>query len=189
MIDIDYQIFSEKVLFQGKIIEVIERQLKVGDKELSFELARRSPGTRLIIPTPEDGFIMAREFRSEHETYDYRLPGGKVFDRLTDYNAFLKSGEDILEKAKAAAIKEAVEEVGIRVKDLEYFAVSKCGATIIWDLFFFLVNTYENIPGGQTLEHGENIDLLEVSRDEARTICLDGRMQEDRSAVLFLRYL
>jgi ADP-ribose pyrophosphatase len=180
---------DEEIVYQGKIIEVVNQKVKTGDKEQVFEYARRSPGTRLIITTPEGKILLTKEYRQEHDSYDYRLPGGKVFDRLEDYNQFLKSGQDILEQAQAAAIKEAKEEAGIDVKEINYYTTSRAGATVVWDLFYFAVSSFEKRAGGQELEHGEDIEVAEVSFEDAIKICLDGQMKEDRSMAVLMRYL
>ena len=180
---------EEKIVYQGKIIEVVQQGFGTGKDERIFEFARRSPGTRLIIPTQDRKFLVTKEFRHELNDYDYRLPGGKVFDTLKEYNQFLKLGDDILGKAKIAAAKEALEEVGIIVKDMVHFSTSKAGATVVWDLFYFVVTEYEKHESGQHLERGENIEVMEITRDEAREICLDGRMKEDRSVAAVLRFL
>ncbi len=175
----------ETITYQGKIIEVVEKKVEVNGKEKTFELARRSPGVRLIVPT-EGGIILSKEFRHELNGFDYHLPGGKVFDTLGEYNEFLKSGADIIEAAKAAAIKEAKEEMGIIVKDLSFFHKSVCGATVTWDLFYFVVNEFEKET--QELEEGEDIVTEVVSVERAREMCLK-EMSEERSALVLLRYL
>jgi len=58
-------------------------------KTWTLEFARRSPGTRLIIEKG-DKIILSREFRHELGSYDYRLPGGKVYDSLDEYNKALQ---------------------------------------------------------------------------------------------------
>ena len=69
----------EKVTYQGKIIEVVEKEVEQDGKIQTFEFARRSPGTRLIIPKG-DKIILSKEFRHELGKYDYRLPRGEGFD-------------------------------------------------------------------------------------------------------------
>ena len=179
----------EEIVYQGKIIEVVRQKVLTGEKEQIFEFARRSPGTRLLIISPDEKILLTKEFRLEVLGYDYRLPGGKVFDRLTDYNEFLTSGKDIIEQAKLAAVKEALEEVGIVVEDISHLSTSKAGASVIWDLYYFVVSKYSHRDEGQELEHGEDIEVVEVSFEEAKEICLDGRMQEDRSVAVLLKYL
>jgi len=177
---------NEKITYQGKIIEVIEREVVIGEKTKIFELARRSPGVRLIII--KDGTIhLSKEFRHEINGYDFRLPGGKVFDTLEEYNQALDKKVDLLESAKAAAIKEAREEMGIIVKDIELFHKSICGATVEWDLYYFVVRDFTS--EAQHLEEGEVIELAPTTILEAQAMCLDGRIDEERSAMTLLRFL
>lgn len=176
---------SEKITYQGRIVEVVEFALPDGKK--TFEKARRAPGTRLIIPVGEDSILLTKEYRQEFDGYDFRLPGGKVFDSLEEYNAFLKSGKDIIEPATQKAKEEAKQEVGLTVKSLEHIYTSILGATMQWDLLYFVIQ--ESVRGEQELEYGEDIAVVEVARDEAVEMCLDGRISEERSALVLLRYL
>ena len=177
----------EKITYRGRMLEIVEQPMKIGEKEVVFESARRAPGVRLIVPLPENKILLTREYRTYLNSYDFRLPGGKVIDSLDEYNTFLESKADIVEKAREAAIKEAREEVGILVSDLELFAVSKCGGSLEWDLYYFVVKSFRESV--QELEHGEDITLAPTSRHEVRAMCLDGRIQEDRSALMLLRFL
>ena len=69
----------EKITHQGKIIEVVQKEVEYNKKTQIFEFARRSPGTRLIIPKG-DKILISKEHRHEVGGYDYRLPGGKFYD-------------------------------------------------------------------------------------------------------------
>jgi 8-oxo-dGTP pyrophosphatase MutT (NUDIX family) len=175
---------NQQIVFQGKIIEVVHEEMD----GRTIEYGRRSPGTRLIIVTPDKKLLMTREYRRELDAFDTRLAGGKVFDTLIEYNSFLNSENDIVPQAQNAAAKEAREEVGIDPKEMKHFHTSKCGATFTWDLFYFVVTNYEKLDS-QNLELGENIEVVEVSFEEAEKMCLDGSMQEERSALVLLRYL
>ncbi|MBI4086015.1 MAG: NUDIX hydrolase [Candidatus Liptonbacteria bacterium] len=183
------KIESEHIVYQGRIIEVVRQKVILGGEEKNFEFARRSPGARLIIPTPDKKILLTKEHRLEVGDYDYRLPGGKIFDTLAEYNDFLASGKDIADAAKRAAVKEGIEEAGIEIEDIKLFSISKLGATMVWDLFYFVVTKYKEHVHGQRLEEGENIEVISVSFDEAKEMCLDGRMREERSAAMFLRFL
>lgn len=177
---------NEKITYQGKIVEVVEKEVIIGEKTKIFELARRSPGVRLII-IENDTVFLSKEFRHEVQGYDFRLPGGKVFDTLIEFNEALSSNADILESAKAAALKEAREEMGIIANDIELFHKSVCGATVEWDLYYFVIKNFTQEK--QNLEDGEDIELFPVSIDEAKQMCLDGRIDEERSALTLLRFL
>lgn len=176
----------ETITHKGSIIEVVQKEVEQNGKKKVFEYARRSPGTRLIIPKG-DTVLLTKEFRNELNGYDYRLPGGKVYDTLDEYNNALSSGVDINESAKVAAIKEAKEEVGITVNDASLFHKSICGATVMWDLFYFVVNDF--VEGKQDLEDGENITFEFVDKKKVKSMCLDGSISEERSALTLFRYL
>lgn len=176
---------TEEITYQGRIVEVVEFPSPNGERV--FEKARRAPGTRLIIPVGKGEILLTKEYRHEVDGYDYRLPGGKVFDTLDEYNAFLQSGGDIIEPATKKAREEAQEEVGIVVRDLKHIHTSRLGATMEWDLYYFEVTEFSESE--QSLEHGEDIAVVKVTREEAKAMCLDGRIDEERSALVLLRFL
>lgn len=176
----------ERIKYKGKILEIVEFDVTQGGKQLVFECARRSPGARLIIPKG-DTILLSREERHEMGGYDYRLPGGKVFDTLDEYSAALASGADIQEAAKEGAMREAREEVGINATSLRFFHKSVCGTTVTWDLFYFVAEKFEETD--QELGEGEDIQVQAFDRDTAKKMCLDGSIQEERSALVLLKYL
>src|ERR1043166_1748232 len=132
----------EKVTYKGTMFEMVQRVVKVGDHEYIYENARRAPGIRLIIPTKDGKILLTREYRSYVNGYDIRLPGGKVFDSLDEYAAFRETGGDMQEAAEQAAIKEAKEEVGLNASGLELFGISQSGASVEWDLYYFVITDY-----------------------------------------------
>lgn len=170
----------ENIKYSGKIIEVVEE--KHGNK--IFEIARRSPGVRALI-VDKDKILLSREFRTEINDYDYRLPGGKVFDTLEEYRPHLK--EDLVESAKNAVIKECYEEVGLKVKNPRLIKVSKAGATIVWDLYYFLIENF--IKDIQHLEDGEDITFDWYTFDQVQELCMNNQIQEDRSVAVLLNFL
>ncbi len=172
----------EKITHKGKTIEVVQKDMG----NWTMEFARRSPGTRLIIEKG-DKIILSKEFRHELERYDYRLPGGKVFDSLEEYNNALENNLDISEQAKIGALKEAREEVGVEAKDISFIHKSICGATVVWDLYYFLVKDFNQTL--QDLGEGENITVEELNKEIAKEMCLNGQISEERSALVLFRYL
>jgi 8-oxo-dGTP pyrophosphatase MutT (NUDIX family) len=144
------------------------------------------PGVRLLI-VKDDKVLITKEYRYELNEVDYRLPGGKVFDRLNEYVDSLNSGKEILESAIDAAKIEAIEETGLRVKDLELIKISKAGATVEWDLYYFLIKDFE--VEKQELGLGENIEVNWYSFDDVKTLCLGGKVSEDRTLGVLLSYV
>ena len=179
---------SETIIATGKLFELVQRLQPDGRV---FEVARRVPGVRVIIADREARqLLMTREFRRELGEWDYRLPGGKVFDTLDEYASFRDSGRDIMEPASAKARAEASEEAGVDVTAVTHYATSTLGATVEWDLYVFEATDWVMDDRGQQLEVGEQIDEVAwYGYDDVRTKIMNGEMQEDRVAMILLRWL
>jgi 8-oxo-dGTP pyrophosphatase MutT (NUDIX family) len=167
------------VVFSGKIGEVLHTEQPDGRV---FEKFCRPPGTRLIIVSPDNKVLITKEYRQETKNYDLRLPGGKVCDTLEEYNRLRDKSEDMLKAAKSGAIKEALEETGLVVKNMELITKANAGATVEWDLYYFLVKDYEEHPEGQALEDGEDINITWMSIPKIKKAIGLGHMHEWRSA-------
>lgn len=178
------------IVYQGKILELVQQENEVAlGKIVTFEWARRSPGVRLIIVNNDTSeVLLTKEYRHELGDYDYRLPGGKVFDSLAKYNDFIATKQDIVGPATQKVVGEAVEETGIIVKSAELIHTSKLGATVVWDLLYFAVTDYEEHPDGQNLEDGEDITVQWLPIAKAKDMALR-EMSEERSGLVLLRFL
>lgn len=178
----------ESIFAKGKLFELVH---ETQDDGRVFEVARRAPGVRMIIVDKVSSkILLTKEFRKELDTWDYRLPGGKVFDSLDEYEAFRQTGEDILVAAEQKVVQEAREEAGIGVKDSAFFKKSTLGATVEWDLYVFEITDFDVLDGGQELEQGEQIEADSwFSYDEVRQKILGGEMQEERIALILLQWL
>lgn len=174
---------NESAVFTGRIGEVIHTEQPDGR---IFERYRRPPGTRLIIVSPEGKILLTKEHRQETDNVDLRVPGGKVRDSLEEYHQLLDSGADMLAAASEAAIAEGVQETGHIVRDPTLVTVAGAGATVEWDLYYFLADDYEENPSGQELELGEDIELAWLSTTEIREAISRGEMQEMRSVGVLL---
>jgi 8-oxo-dGTP pyrophosphatase MutT (NUDIX family) len=179
---------TEKIIARGRLFELVELPQPDGR---TFELARRAPGVRVIISDrSREKVLLTKEFRRELNDTDYRLPGGKVFDSLPEYEAFLLSGKDISVPAATKAIAESAEEAGIDVEDVELYKKSTLGATVQWDLFVFEATNWAPRAAGQSLEPGEQVEEVAwVSYDDAKAKILNGEMAEERIALILLQWL
>lgn len=177
---------NEKTVYSGKIFQIVEKPMNVGGDIKYFEIARRAPGVRVLI-VHGNQILLTREFRTELDGYDYRLPGGKVFDTLEEYLNALDNNVEIDNLAREAAARECKEETGIVANHLDLFRLTKAGATIEWDLYYYIVNSFEERE--QNLEDGEVIHPKWQTFEEAKKLCLTGKMKEDRSAGVLLQFL
>jgi ADP-ribose pyrophosphatase len=174
---------SESIVFKGKIGEIVHTTQKDGRV---FERYRRPPGTRSVIVSSDNKILVTKEYRHETGSTDLRLPGGKVRDTLKEYYELLESGQNIVDAAREAATKEALEETGLSVFNPELITKANSGATVEWDLYYFLVTEYDEHPDGQQLEHGEDIEVTWVTFDELKQAVANGHMNEWRSVGVLL---
>ena len=179
------KLIKEEIVFQWRLIEVVQQTVKVGDKELLREVARRSPGVRLII-CDGDKILITKEFRKELDTYDYRLPGGKVFDTLTDYN---EHRNDIEQYALMWVKRECEEETWLIPHDISLYYISKLWATMEWDLYYYVITKFSHHEKWQQLELWENITVEWKNKEEISFLIKKWAMHEDRSVGVLLRYL
>ena len=174
---------NETIAYSGRIGEVIESEQPNGR---IFERYRRTPGARLIIVAPDNQILVTKEYRHESGRVDLRLPGGKVRDTIQSYHELLVSDDDMLDAAREAAKKEALEETGMIVDNLELATIANAGSTVEWDLYYFVTGNYEVHGDGQQLEHGEDIEVTWASVEEIKVAVQEQRMDEWRSVGVLL---
>lgn len=93
---------SEKTIFEGRILRLIIRKVKINEKEGEREIVYH-PGAVGIIAFFDNKLILVKQYRSPFEDILLEIPAGK-----------LKKGEEPLECAK----RELLEETGF-VGDFE----------------------------------------------------------------------
>jgi ADP-ribose pyrophosphatase len=176
---------QNEIPFRGRIFRIVQRKFENGKV---FEIAERAPGVRVIIDNKEDGrILLSREFRHEIDGYDYRLPGGKVFDRLEDYETC--PSEDLPAAAENQAKVEAREEVGIDIQELSHLGTSTLGATVKRDLYMYVTTNWAKLEAAETEDEAEDISAEWFEYETVKKMIVDGSMSEERVALWLLRYL
>lgn len=184
----------EKSVFNNGFFEFLETEEEFivdGEKRnIKRTMVRRPPGIRALIVDKENNkILLSKEFRYELNEWDYRLPGGKVFDSLEDYKEALKN-DDVLKHVEKTVPKEVMEEVGLIVKNPKLLKISKDGARVIWDLYYYEITDYEISKDGPQLEDNELIDgYIWVTFDEVKKLCLNHSIHEDRTVGMLLTYI
>ena len=184
---------EKKIVYKGDLFELVSTILfsKKTNSIRIFEKAHRPPGVRMLF-TKDNTILMTREFRKELNEWDYRLPGGKVFDEFSSYAKCLSNETELSQKIRDAVVIESEEEVGlIAYSDkMKLIYKSVAGASVIWDLYYFEITEFQSSDSGQKLEEGEQIDKpIWMSFDEVKTMCLNGQINEDRTVAVLLRYI
>lgn len=159
-----------------------------------FEKITRSPGVRIMF-IKEGMVLLSQEKRRElNGKIDHRLPGGKVFDKNEAYRDFIASKENILDKARYAAVKEALEEVGMIVEPTAFTFVSTdvLGATCSWDLIYFVCEIFEENNGGAQFHDTEAEEIQGhewyTLIDACRLAFDRDQFSESRSAMALISY-
>lgn len=190
---------SDEIVYRGKLFQVINRTKentflvdgKEITKNLTFELVRRPPGVRALI-VQDNKLLLNKEYRYELDDWDYRLPGGKVFDKLEQFEKALVN--DSIENSVDEKLKEELrEEADIEVLGYNLFGVSKSGLTVDWTLYYFLVDKFKILPSfyekdKQKSEY-EYIQHVWVNFDDVMDLFLNDKISEDRSAAMILKYI
>ncbi len=180
--------------YRGRLLRIVDQDVQFGDGTVkTFERAERAPGVRVLV-SYQQRILLTKEFRSEQAEFDFRLPGGKVFDSVAEFVSYVKHTDaNIVDVARSAAKKELFEETTLDVDENQFtlFHRSVCGATVLWDLYYFVVH----VAGGQEFfekiatHEGEVLEPMWVLPLDAMQMCLNGNIKEDRSVSVLLRFL
>ncbi len=173
-----------QVQFAGNLI-----QIEANDK--GHEKASRPPGVRLLLFNSDGKILLTKEYRNEQGKFDFRLPGGKVFDDLKSWLE-VKDNKPGMEIAVLEAARlEAKQEAGITgIKDLQIFHTSKDGATMEWDLIYLkgeVAQTGEQELDGDEVIHGIETDYY--TKEQVLKMIIDGEISEDRTVGVLCREL
>lgn len=174
-----------EIVFKGKLVAV-ERHIAKG-----FERAVRPPGVRLLLENDQGDILITKEFRQEHGKYDYRLPGGKVFDDLNSYLAVRNDPDALHLAVMRAAHLEARQEAGAEeIGQLAILFKSIAGTTFEWDLFYLTGKVLK--MGLSELSDDEEHDLVGADlypKEEVLKMLKSGEISEDRTVAALYRYL
>ena len=154
-------------------------------------MVRRPPGVRALILNKNDNqkILLSKEFRYELDKWDYRLPGGKVFDTLDLYKEAI-ARNDVQKYVEESVAKEVLEEVGLIVKSQKLLKISHDGAGVIWDLFYYEIKAYEESLDGAHLEENEFVEgYVWKSFDEIIKMCIEQKINEERTVGVLLSYI
>ncbi len=153
-----------------------------------FEKFSRPPGTR-IIAVRDNKIFLQQEARLEVDGFDWRLPGGKVFDTFADFKPYLAKPipENII---IAAGQKELGEEAGLVAAKVRVVSKKVCGATVDWDLYYLEAATISEAAASRTHHEGEQIDKSGwFTFDQVKKMCEKGEIGEGRTAAALIEYM
>jgi 8-oxo-dGTP pyrophosphatase MutT (NUDIX family) len=179
-----------KILLEGTLGAMVSFPMLVdmgkGHVEKNFERFVRPPGTR-IIALKDNKIYLQKEYRSEINKYDWRLPGGKVVDSFIEYKDYI--GKEMPETIIIeAGRRELQEEAKLDAKKLTIFKKSPCGASVEWDLYYIIaedvLDHHNNHNEGEEIVDGKWFDFEKVL-----DMCNSGEIDEDRTVATLHKYI
>lgn len=191
----------DEVMYTGSLFQVIRRKerftVPIDDEEkhvdIEYELAKRPPGVRAIV-IQNGKLLLNREFRYELNGWDYRLPGGKVFDTQKQAQVSNhKNGEEMMQYVEQALMKELWEEADLKVRNYSLYECSHNGFTVEWDLYYYIVDEFESFGKQKDCpEQQSKFEYIQPCWVDYGTVlqyCIDKKISEERSVGVLLRFL
>lgn len=132
-----------KRVYKGKIFEVYHWRQKMFDGSFeTFEAVKRQ-GTVVIIPTFKNKIVVLKQ-KEPHTGWHYSTPAGRM---------------DVTgETPKQAALRELLEETGMKPKKIKLWKVIDKGGKIYWKIYVYIARDCR-IVSGQKLDVGEKIEV------------------------------
>ncbi|MBS1189397.1 MAG: Zn-finger containing pyrophosphohydrolase [Rhodocyclaceae bacterium] len=158
---------STETVFKGKLLEVRRDRVSLPDGGESLREYVVHPGAVVVLAFLDDGrLLFERQFRYPLGRAFLELPAGKI-----------DPGEDVLGTAR----RELLEETGHEAEEWQHLGVMHpCIGYSNERIEIFAARGVRRVADPQ-LDHGEFLDVLEMSLCEAREAVLQGRITDAKT--------
>jgi ADP-ribose pyrophosphatase len=154
-------------VYRGKLLDIRHDRIQLPDGNESAREYVVHPGAVLIIPLLDNGdLIIERQFRYPLRKAFLELPAGKI-----------EPDEDTLN----TAIRELLEETGHSASKWRYLGVTHpCIGYSNERIEIFLASGLKR-ESGQQLDHGEFLDVINISLDDALLAIRQGEITDGKT--------
>ena len=159
-------------VFRGKLLDVRLDKVRLPDGNEAAREYVKHQGAAIVIPVLDDGrLILERQFRYPVGRVLIEFPAGKI---------------DPGEPAENTARRELLEETGFTAQTWRHLGrMHPCVGYSDEIIEIFLARELAH-SGGQTLDHGEFIELLTMTLEEAVSAVMQGEITDAKTiAALF----
>lgn len=168
---------QSETIYTGKVLKLTKDIVELDDQTNALREVVHHQGGVAIIVTYDDKMLFVKQYRYAQHTYTLEIPAGK-----------LESDEFILECAK----RELEEETGLTSDHFEYLGnmyPTPGYSTEI--LYLYLVRNVKNVKNPKPCDEDENIELVEMTIDEAYEKCIRGEICDAKTmyAIMYVKNL
>lgn len=162
---------SQKYHFKGKIMNMREDEVLVGERKTTREVCEHCDGVA-VLPITEDGdIILVSQYRYPFEKEVLEAPAGKV-----------EPGEDHYD----CGVRELSEETGYSAEKIEYLGFVYPSPGCMTERIHLYIA--RDLTEGETHpDEGEYVEVKKFRFEEALKMCDEGKIDDAKTAVLLLR--
>jgi ADP-ribose pyrophosphatase len=155
-------------IYRGRVVKLdVETVPLPNGVTVELEIVRHQ-GASAVVPMKDDGtVILVRQYRHAVGGSIYEIPAGK-----------LEPGED----PRHCAIRELEEEIGYRARSLTRLLTFYTTPGFTDEVIHIFLAT-GLIPGTQSLDHDEVLEVVEMPLDEAIVRIADGTIRDGKTIV------
>ena len=149
--------------YQGTVLKVYKDHMKFSNGNTEEWDFIHHDGAAAVIPVMEDGkILMVKQYRNALERDTLEIPAGKL--------------DDPNEEGIVCAARELKEETGYSSENLE------------WILTIEVFVARNLIPGEQSLDEDEFVDVKAYELDELKQMIFEGKIQDSKTMAAILAY-
>jgi ADP-ribose pyrophosphatase len=165
-------IISEEQIFQGKLVTLKLRQVRLADGQIAQREIVTTRGAVVIVALTADNEVrLVKQFRSGTERWLIELPAGSL---------------EVGENPDLAAPRELLEETGDQAATWQKLAGFYASPGILTEYLHLYLAT-DLTPGPNQLEFDEHIELLTVPWTEAVAMISRGEIEDAKTIAGLMR--